>query len=81
MNDLAYQVEYLVSRAGGLDRGDILERLQNSLRMQEEDEKALAALPRGVLVKKYVKGHQYYYLMTREGDKVRFECKGKLPGI
>jgi hypothetical protein len=54
------------------------EELKNSLRMQEEYEKALAALPRGVLVQKFVKGHQYYYLMMREGTKVRFEYKGKL---
>jgi len=52
--------------------------LQNSLRMQAEYEKALAALLRGVLVRKFVKGYQYYYLMTREGNKVRFEYKGKL---
>jgi hypothetical protein len=61
-------------------KGVLEEELQNSLRMQEEYEKALAALPRGVLVKKFVKGYQYYYLMTREGSKVRFEYKGKLLG-
>ena len=61
-------------------KGVLEEQLQNSLRMQEEYEKALASLPRGVLVKKYVKGYQYCYLMTREGDKVRFEYKGKLLG-
>lgn len=61
-------------------KGVLEEELQKSLRMQEEYEKALAALPRGVLVKKYVKGYQYYYLMTREGNKVRFEYKGKLLG-
>jgi hypothetical protein len=43
-----------------------------------EYEKTLASLPRGVLVRKFVKGHQYYYLMMREGNKVRFEYKGKL---
>lgn len=59
-------------------KGVLEQELQNSLRMQEEYEKALAALPRGVLVKKYVNGYQYYYLMTREGTKVRFEYKGKL---
>jgi hypothetical protein len=59
-------------------KGVLEEELQNSLRMQEEYEKALAALPRGVLVKKLVKGYQYYYLMSREKGKVRFEYKGKL---
>jgi hypothetical protein len=61
-------------------KGVLEEELQNSLRMQEEYEKALAALPRGVLVKKYVKGRQYCYLMSREKGKVKFEYKGKLLG-
>jgi hypothetical protein len=56
------------------------EELKKALKMQEEYEKALAGLPRGVLVKKFVKGYQYYYLMTREDGKVRFEYKGKLFG-
>jgi len=47
---------------------------------QMECEKAMAALPRGVLVKKYVKGRQYCYIMSREKGKVRFEYKGKLLG-
>jgi hypothetical protein len=54
------------------------EELKKSLRMQAEYEKAMADLPRGVLVQKFVKGHQYNYLMMREGSKVRFEYKGKL---
>lgn len=61
-------------------KGVLKEKLKNSLRMQAEYEKALAALPRGVLVRKVVKGHQYCYLMMREGSKVRFEYKGKLFG-
>jgi hypothetical protein len=61
-------------------KGVLEEELQNALRMQAEYEKALAALPRGVLVRKFVKGYPYYYLMTREGNKVRFEYKGKLLG-
>jgi hypothetical protein len=61
-------------------KGVLEEELKNSLRMQAEYEKALAALPRGVLVKKFVKGHQYCYLMMREGNKVRFEYKGFSPG-
>ncbi len=58
-------------------KGVLEEELKKAIQMAEEYEKALAALPRGVLVKKFVKGYQYYYLMTREGDKVRFEYKGK----
>jgi hypothetical protein len=56
------------------------EELEKSMLAQGEYEKALTALPRGVLVKKLVKGYQYYYLMSREKGKVRFEYKGKLLG-
>jgi hypothetical protein len=61
-------------------KGVLKEELKKALRTQEEYEKALSALPRGVLVKKYVKGRQYCYLMSREKGKVRFEYKGKLLG-
>ncbi len=56
------------------------EELKKAMRAQGEYEKALAALPRGVLVKKYVKGRQYCYLLSREKGKIRFEYKGKLFG-
>jgi hypothetical protein len=59
-------------------KGVLNEELKKSLRLQAAYEKALADLPSGVLVRKFVKGHQYYYLMMREGAKVRFEYKGKL---
>lgn len=61
-------------------KGILEEQLNKALAVQGEYEKALAALPPGVLVKKFVKGYQYYYLMTREGSRVRFEYKGKLFG-
>jgi hypothetical protein len=61
-------------------KGVLEEELQNSLHMQEEYEKALSSLPRGVLVKKVIKGYSYYYLMMREGSKVRFDYKGKVSG-
>jgi hypothetical protein len=38
----------------------------------------LAKLPKGSLVKKKIKGHEYYYLEIREKDRVRFIYKGKL---
>lgn len=60
-------------------KGVLEEELENSLRMKEEYEKAIYALPRGVLVKKEIRGHIYYYLMMREGGKVKFEYKGKPP--
>ena len=59
-------------------KGVLEEELENSLKMKEEYERAIAALPKGVLVKKEIKGHSYYYLMWRVGKKVNFEYKGKL---
>jgi len=61
-------------------KGVLEEELRKAMLAQGEYEKALAALPRGVLVKKLVKGYQYYYLMSREKSKVRFEYKGKVLG-
>ena len=62
-----------------ISKGVLEEELKNSLREQAEYEKALAGLPREVLVKKFVKGHQYYYLMMREGKKDRTKYR-KLRG-
>jgi hypothetical protein len=59
-------------------KGVLEDELKKAMLARGECEKAMAALPRGVLVRKFVKGHQYYYLMMREGNKVRFEYKGKL---
>jgi len=61
-------------------KGVLEEELRKAQLAQGEYEKALSALPRGVLVKKYVKGRQSCYLMSREKGKVKFEYKGKLLG-
>lgn len=53
------------------------EELENSLRQQKAYEKAIKNIPKGVLVKKEIKGKHYYYLMFRENGKVRFVYKGK----
>lgn len=53
------------------------EELANSLSMKESYEKELAKLPKGSLIKKKVKGHEYYYLVVRENGKVKFIYKGK----
>lgn len=53
------------------------EELANSLAMQKNYEKELAKLPKGALIKKNVKGHEYYYLVLREEGKVKFIYKGK----
>jgi hypothetical protein len=55
------------------------EELANSQRMQVGYERALVALPKGSLVRRIIKGHSYYYLVFREGDKVRSVYKGILP--
>ncbi len=54
------------------------EELQNSLRMIKQYEISLKNLPKGSLSKKLIRGHDYYYLAKREGDKVRFYYLGKL---
>ena len=54
------------------------EELANSLAMKKDYERELAKLPKGSLVKKKIKGHEYYYLQVREKGKVRFIYKGKL---
>ena len=53
------------------------EELANSLAMKKSYEKELAKLPQGSLIKKNVKGYEYYYLVVREQGKVRFIYKGK----
>jgi hypothetical protein len=40
-------------------------------------ERELKKLPKGSLVKKRIKGRDYYYLLMREAGKVKFVYKGK----
>ena len=54
------------------------EELANSLAMKKNYERELARMPKGSLVKKTIKGHEYYYLQVREKGKVRFIYKGRL---
>ncbi len=61
-------------------KGMLEGELKKAILEEKEYEKALAGLPRGVLVKKYVKGRQYCYLLFREKGKVRLQYKGKLMG-
>ena len=42
------------------------EELENSLRMKSDYERELAKLPKGSLIKKRIKGHEYYYLVFRD---------------
>lgn len=59
-------------------RGVLSEELENSERLLKGYQQAIAALPKGSLVPKKIKGGMFYYLAYRKGDKVRFDYKGKL---
>lgn len=59
-------------------KGILKEELQNSLQAKKDYERAMAALPKGALVRKIIRGHPYYYLAFRDGKKVRFVYKGKM---
>ena len=52
------------------------EELANSVRMKKRYEQELASLPRGSLVKRSIKGHVYYYLVSRENGKFKSVYKG-----
>ena len=58
-------------------KGVLREELENSLRMKEDYERELAKLPEGALIKKNIKGHEYYYLVLRKRGQVKFIYKGK----
>jgi len=59
-------------------RGVLKEELKNSLDIKRAYERELKKLPKGALIKKIIKGHEYYYLEVREGKKIKFIYKGKL---
>ncbi len=57
------------------------EELANSRRMKKRYEEELAGLPKGSLVKRKIKGRQYYYLVYRENGKFRADYVGpSVPG-
>ena len=58
-------------------KGVLREELENSLRMKKDYERELAKLPEGSLIKKNIKGHEYYYLVLRKSGEVKFIYKGK----
>lgn len=62
----------------GVIKGVLKEELDNSSRMQSSYEQELKKLPKGSLVKKRIKGREYYYLLFRENGKVKFVYKGKV---
>jgi len=59
-------------------KGVLKEELDNSLRMKITYQRELAKLSKGSLVKKKIRGNEYYYLVLREKGKIKFIYKGKL---
>ncbi|MBI5595660.1 MAG: hypothetical protein HY928_06160 [Elusimicrobia bacterium] len=59
-------------------KGVLSEELENSERLLKRYRQAIAALPKGSLVPKKIKGGLFYYLAYRKADKIRFDYKGKL---
>jgi hypothetical protein len=59
-------------------KGVLKEELANSLRMKKDYERELAKLPKGSLIKKKIRGREYFYVVRRDGDKVKFIYKGKV---
>ncbi len=59
---------------------DFLQKeLKNSLELKLSYERQLNNLPKGALVPKEIRGHRYYYLVFRAGEKVQSLYKGKVP--
>lgn len=58
-------------------KGVLKEELDNSIRMKERYEEELSKLPPGSLIKKKIKGHDYYYIVLRENGDVKFKYQGK----
>ena len=61
----------------GVIKGVLQEELENSLHMKKIYEEKLAELPKGSLIQKKIKGHNYFYIVSRQDGKVKFEYIGK----
>ena len=62
----------------GVIKGVLREELENSLRMKGHYERELAKLPKGSLIKKRIKGREYYYVVLRQNGKVKFIYKARI---
>ena len=67
----------MITELGMAIKGVLKEELENSIKMQKRYEEELQKLPVGSLIKKKIKGHEYYYIVMRENGKVKFVYKGK----
>lgn len=59
-------------------RGVLAEELKNSERLLIKYQEAMAALPKGSIVEKKIKGRVFAYLAYRDGARVKFDYKGKI---
>lgn len=62
----------------GVIRGVLKEELKNSLRMKKGYERAIRKLPRGAIISRVIRGHKYYYLVSKKNGKLIYQYKGKL---
>jgi hypothetical protein len=58
-------------------KGVLREELDNSISMKKKYEEELSNLPVGSLIKKKIRGHEYYYIVLRDQGNVKFIYKGK----
>ena len=54
------------------------EELENSLQMEKNYARELAALPKGSLVRRVIKGREYYYLVFREQGRFCAQYRGRV---
>ena len=54
------------------------EELENSLQLEKNYVREIAALPRGSLVRRVIKGRPYYYLIYREHGRFCAQYRGKV---
>lgn len=59
-------------------QGVLKEELKNSVRMKKGYESAIKKLPKGAITSRMVRGHKYYYLVSKKDGKLVYKYKGKL---
>lgn len=64
----------------GVIKGVLKEELKNSLRMKRGYEGAIKKLPGGAIISRNIRGHKYYYLVSKKDGRLFYKYKGKLSG-
>jgi len=62
----------------GVIKGVLKEELKNSLRIKRGYESAIKKLPKGSIVSKNIRGHKYYYLVSKKNGKMIYKYMGKI---